>query len=927
MNKNHLRFITYCYLITCLSLFSSLSKASATQEVFVDPLNGLDSTALARDGSMNKPFQTIKYALKYAEKSYNSGVSKSLRSAYTVLLRGGNYDEVLEKISIKGTLATPITIAAYDGERVTFDGSIMLTGAWQSHGKNIYSQHVGKDIWQLFEKDGNQWQQKMNARWPNARFGEKTVDIESVYSRESWAHANKTGNVIGAMVDDSLVDDSNINTIDLTGAIVVANVGSFNSWTRKITAHGAGNRRFEYGATPTIWKSQQHFYYFVQNKLELLDNDDEWYFDTITKRAYIYSSTGAPTGTYRGKHQPYGINVSGWQHVTVKDINFFSSTLKCANCDNFTLENSNFEFGGSSRRALGQVAKKPEILLISSNIKDLAYRSNNTLRNVSVKNVDGQGLIMRGNGSIIENCYFKNIDWAATETYAPSSSLVLDGNYSLFRYNTVETAGTSETLATKGASPVGSGKYTGPDGGVITAEYNEISHTGFAQNDGAIIQLRIAAQRGSILRYNWLHDSNKYGLRFDAPIPAARYGSEAIAHHNVIWNANGMMIKGEDQRVYHNTVFHTLDPKRTDLIILDDSNVGGIKGGGNNGSRIINNAAETISSQRASIDPIPSWVDFGANFNGIKQAVSLVSQLKDVNSHDFRPIASSALVDGDEITDSYLTQLQGDAFSYTGAYRPQDPQYWIPGRRLVKPSHPIPALDTADATLTADLIWRPAYNAIAHKVYFGTSTASLSLKTQTVHNIVALDSLDAGTTYYWRVDAMMASGDTVTGDIWRFVTAGESGATDDNNEESNEESPTVNNAPTLELSAQSVKFDENSQVVIESQASDSDGDPLTYYWQQIIVDSETAIILSDDTTPQLSFTAPQVTRQQQFTFRLTVSDSSLSVSAEVIIVVADIKPIPQKPEKPTIQESVASGSFNFYLLLVLAMFIWRREQH
>ena len=378
---------------------------------------------------------------------------------------------------------------------------------------------------------------------------------------------------------------------------------------------------------------------------------------------------------------------------------------------------------------------------------------------------------MRGNGTVVENSSFKNIDWAASESYAPSSSLVLDGNFSRFSYNTVDTAGSSETLASSGASPSGSGKYTGPLGGRMTVEYNELSNSGFAQSDGAMIQVRIAAQNGTIVRYNWLHDSPKYGVRFDAPIPAIFYGSDAIAHHNVIWNANGMMVKGEDQRVYHNTIFNTIDPKRSDLILLDDANVRGVLGGANRGTIATNNAADVISSQRSTIEPILSWVNFGHNFNGNNEAVTLVSQVRDVDNHDFRPTLGSLLNDGDGITDSYLTAQHGGVLNYTGSYLPGDKNYWIPGRRESKTTHPIPALDATEVSLNADLIWRPAYQATQYQIYVGENQHSLSLVATSSDNIFSPSPFLPNHHYVWRVDAITPAG-TITGDLWQFNTLG-----------------------------------------------------------------------------------------------------------------------------------------------------------
>jgi hypothetical protein len=749
-----------------LALASSMSMASETKHIFVDPVNGSVKGTPKLDGSITKPFKYINDAIGFAETRFNRG---DVRYPYTIQLRGGRYTQVVTRSGVRGAADRPITIQPYNNESVLFDGSIDVSSGWQSEGGNIYSKHIGEDVWQLFLKEGQQWQEKVNARWPNARFGEATTDVASVYTRDSWAHANTSGNANGTMVDDTLSDDPIVNDVDLTGALVVANIASFDTWTREITSHAIGANTFTYAKTPRIWKNQKHFYYYVEGKKELLDNDNEWFFDKDTQTAYLYSSSGAPTGEIRAKKQPYAFNVGGWEHVTLKNVNFFAETLRCGNCENFTFENANLEFGGSSRRALGQTGQKSEILFVASNNRDLSHRSNHVLRNIKVTNVDGQGFFLRGNGNVVENSHFENIDWAATETYAPSSSLVFDGNFSEFRYNTVKTAGTSETLATMGAKPQGSGKYTGPIGGMITAEFNDISNTGFAQSDGALIQLRIPAQKGSIIRYNWLHDSTKYGIRFDAPIPATLYGSEVLAHNNVIWNANGMMVKGEDHRVYHNTVFDTKDAKRSDLIILDDADVGGVLGGANRGTVVINNAADVISSQRASIEPMLSWVTFGHNFNGDRTNQLVSKYLKDPSNHDFRPNSNGQLRKGDGITDPELTSQQGGVLSYTGSYRSGMNQYWYPGRREVKATGAIPKVDSSDVQISADLIWRPAYQATSYNVYIGKDKNRLNQVSSLTNNIFDPGVLHPNQTYYWRVDAVTEDG-IITGDSWQFTT-------------------------------------------------------------------------------------------------------------------------------------------------------------
>ena len=50
-------------------------------------------------------------------------------------------------------------------------------------------------------------------------------------------------------------------------------------------------------------------------------------------------------------------------------------------------------------------------------------------------------------------------------------------------------------------------------GDAALIEYNDISDTGYTQSDGALSQMMVGQQPGAEIRYNWLHDTIKYGAR------------------------------------------------------------------------------------------------------------------------------------------------------------------------------------------------------------------------------------------------------------------------------------------------------------------------------------------------------------------------------------------------------------------------------
>ena len=69
-------------------------------------------------------------------------------------------------------------------------------------------------------------------------------------------------------------------------------------------------------------------------------------------------------------------------------------------------------------------------------------------------------------------------------------------------------------------------------------------------------------------------------------------------------------------------------------------------------------------------------------------------------------------------------------------------------------------------------MWRPAYNAVSHKLYFGTDKEKLlnAIGFSGEKNVFTLPRLVAGQKYFWRVDAIKDDGLVVKGDLWSFTT-------------------------------------------------------------------------------------------------------------------------------------------------------------
>jgi len=258
---------------------------------------------------------------------------------------------------------------------------------------------------------------------------------------------------------------------------------------------------------------------------------------------------------------------------------------------------------------------------------------------------------MYSGNNTIEDCYFYHIDYTSTDLNGLMTTIQMGGSGNVFRRNTLHKLGASATL-----NP----------GDEALIELNDMYDSGYVQSDGAMVQCMVGQQPGVEIRYNWIHDTIKYGARFDGNGD----GNNGLMHHNVIWNVQGgIMIKGYEHMLYNNTAFDNGD--KNDIIIM-------IEQGGNEGTISRNNAANKIAGHRTGNYedyPVPGIYDH--NWNGYEMNTDIKEMLVDPENRDFRPITGSALIDSgvavQGINDGYIgTAPDLGAYEYGG-------EYWIPG--------------------------------------------------------------------------------------------------------------------------------------------------------------------------------------------------------------------------------------------------------
>lgn len=676
-------------------------------------------------GSINSPFKTI------------SKAASILKAGDICLIREGSYHEKIRLETLHGTKSQPIIFKAYQNEKVTLDGSVPIQSKWEKYNGDIYQTKIERQVWQLFV-DGKSM---CSARWPNGNWNDGSVWDKT--KSMMWPEKGKFGNYINESLKDldfSLED----------GGILIVNSGSFKTYKALITGHLVNSNNFTFDTTNVKvhfsykGKVEKHAY-FLEGKKELIDTNGEWFYEPKTQMLYLQTEKGTNPNklNIRGKVQSYAIQGKNSSFIKIEGIHFFGTTVNFQNCKNITIADCNFLYPSYSKRMLRDLSPMDVTKLL---VKDEFSPANHIIRNCRFEYMDGPTLELNGVGNRIENCYIHAVDYSCT--YAGGYTMnMINATELVFRRNTIHTTGASETFKAGRRNLI---------------ELNDISNTGFMQNDGSTIQISVKQQDKSVTRNNWVHNTVKQGLRFDnSNLPNSPWGENGTMHHNVAWKTDRIFFKGDKHFIFNNLSF---DSHQNDLIISSNTAICGF----NYQTVTRNNICNKFSGHRTKPGkdhPVPGIVDH--NWAGNFKKKDIRTQLRDPDNLDFRPRAKSELIDaGKEVKGKTIPYL-GKAPDI-GPYEYGDTNYWIPGFKDKVATVPIPVNKTKTAKPNADLMWLGAYKAAKFKVYFGTSPDNLELKAEQTNNIYTPENLVPGETYYWRVDCFV-NGDISRGKTWSFT--------------------------------------------------------------------------------------------------------------------------------------------------------------
>jgi Right handed beta helix region/Chondroitinase B len=547
---------TLCIL--CLKAYAS--------EYYVSP-SGNDSNI----GNIDKPFKTIQFAVD------------KLKPGDTCYVREGIYKECV-KLNISGNNDNPIKIKSYKNETVILDGTSQIQGKWDLYKNNIFHTKINHTIDQLFINN----EMMIEARWPNMSF-------KQIFNKSCWAKTD-SGSTHGKLFSSEISRTG----VDWTGAIACLNVAhQWWTWNRSILKNTLGSSELYYkpnlvglcGYDPILnkpWINEHwvHNSFYLFGKLEALDTETEWYQDRNTDDLYLYAPNGVDPSALNVRYKVrdyaiYGYNIN---YIIISGFNFFADTFRLDNCNFCRIENCELLFPTYSRTITeyDEVRKESIITKISGD--------HNKVYHCSIGYSNTLGLLMMGNYNIVENCIIHDINWFGTLIY-PALQLSASEKLGVNWFSTIQYPPTERTIENSDTTSYGNMAihntlyncgssilvYQAAD---TIIEYNHVYNGGLLSKDVSLIYGCWPFSRGSVVAYNWVHGCRTEGYSgVGSPggigIRADDQSRHNIFHHNVVWDCGlaGIIMKGEDHKVYNNTIFDigTDQVPQIDILIANEA--------------------------------------------------------------------------------------------------------------------------------------------------------------------------------------------------------------------------------------------------------------------------------------------------------------------------------------------------------------------
>jgi hypothetical protein len=453
------------------------------------------------DGTAAHPFLTI------------SACAQIAQAGDTCLVHAGTYRETVSPAA-SGTAAAPVRFVVADGECVTVSGAEPLGASFTAVGGNVWVASVPDPIEQMFSRGTMIWE----AQWPNRTPGALFDVPKGVTGQGTGVFTTGDGGSI------SLLIDPNIPPGDWTGAVVFILPGyRWQSDSRPVAAYDPTSHTITLDTTvPWAEKATQPLpanpYYLFGSPLAL-DVQDEW----VTTGgadggAYTLSYYSADDPSNHGleyKKRLYAFDVAR-SYVDIVGFHVFGAAVRLVGNGN-VVDSLSIEYP-THLRAFDAYYTDGDVNRIVGD--------DNVWKNTIVEKSGSAGLVVAGNGNVVENTIANDIAYQATN-HAGFDMYDYQASYrgNVFAYNTVNRSGRGGIFqyGSKGGrvvlnsvsqwalltSDMGGIYAWGTDGEGTEIAYNDVGGSTAFWSNGIYLD---DGTKHFIAHHNFVHDSTFYGF-------------------------------------------------------------------------------------------------------------------------------------------------------------------------------------------------------------------------------------------------------------------------------------------------------------------------------------------------------------------------------------------------------------------------------
>ncbi|MFY0598146.1 MAG: T9SS type A sorting domain-containing protein [Cyclobacteriaceae bacterium] len=545
-------------------------------------------------------------------------------------IKSGTYRETISPAN-SGSAGNPIVFKSFETDTVLVSATEVVEN-WEVHKGNIYkaSATMPLGVQRNMLYAGNRAMDI--ARWPNNVDGDPfTLEAELV--------TNGSGSHIES---DEL---QNINWTD--GYMWYLGGHSGASWTRRVTS-SSSNRIDFVGVditkwpftphNPTIVRNDNRGRFFLFGKLEALDHEGEWYYDSSSKVVYFNAWDNKDPNTFKTEvsFRKEAILITK-DYIEIDGLHVFGGSVELEG-DNCVLKNCFIKYGFQSLDELDNTD---------------AQMANGSINVHGSNTLVERNLVESGSSNGIAMLFF----WKGSKDNTINNNIIRNFNTigihsNGIRSNTPGTTITNNTVYKCGRD----GIYT--SGANANVSYNDVYECMQITNDGGVFYtVGNSSDKNSVIHHNWFHDSQgpDYADGRAAGIYLDNDSKGYDVHHNMVWNVTwtGIQINWDNWNlgIYNNSLY----------------DIDGAMGRWENGRTIDNiNIYNNYASEG-------EWIGTDVKNNIIDEDSPFTS----FSEKDFTPRSSSGLVDTgievDGITDGFIGPKPD-----IGAYESGD-DHWIPG--------------------------------------------------------------------------------------------------------------------------------------------------------------------------------------------------------------------------------------------------------